>query len=97
MPQRDTQTQGKAQPSPLASSQAPAISLPEGGGAIKGYRREVLRQPGYRHRLDDGPDCGQPRPFRLWPAAIARLRPPALATAHLASARSFPLRLLNSN
>ena len=48
--------------------------MPKGGGAIRGHRREVRRQPGDRHRVDDRAHRHQPRPLRLRPAAFALLR-----------------------
>ena len=38
------------------------------------HRREIRRQPGHRHRLDDGADRDQPGPGRVRPAAGAVLR-----------------------
>lgn len=37
------------QPQPFA---APAITLPKGGGAIRGIGEKFASQPGHRHRLD---------------------------------------------
>jgi hypothetical protein len=45
MPRRDTQTKDRADPSQAASSQAPAISLPKGGGAIRGIGEKFAANP----------------------------------------------------
>ena len=67
----------------------PPRPSPKGGGARRGYGREVRCQPGRPARLDDGADRRQPRPLRLRPAAQPRRTTPAPATARSASAGAW--------
>ena len=55
------------------------------------HRREVRRQPGDRHRLDDGPDRDEPGPRRASARSSRSPTTPAPATARSASGWSLAL------
>lgn len=65
--------QGPGASGPGPATAAPALSLPTGGGAIRGMG-EVRREPGHRHRLGDHLDRHHPGPRRGRGGAVADIR-----------------------
>jgi hypothetical protein len=55
-------------------NQAPAITLPKGGGAIKGIGEKFAANPVTGTGFIIRAHCHQPRPIRLWTATITFLR-----------------------
>ena len=52
----------------------PQITLPKGGGAIRGIDEKFTRQSGHRHRLAERSVAAQPGPLGLRAEAFPRLR-----------------------
>lgn len=53
---------------------APSISLPKGGGAIRGSRGEVCCESGDWYRIDVAADRDLIRSFWVWPTTLPFLR-----------------------
>ena len=62
-----------ATPAPAAGPAPPQISLPKGGGAIRGIGEKFAANPVTGTGIADGPDRHQSGPFRVRSATFAFL------------------------
>ena len=88
-----TRMEGTRRTSGRVEQPTASITLPKGGGAIRGIGEKFARQPRHRHRLDDRADRDLARALRLRPAAFALVR---LGPAMVPSASAGPCRCRRS-